>query len=334
MELIKYESRPENWDDIIKSFDSKTLFHESAWHDHIETIYKNATVNYYYIQENESVIGYYCALVVKRFGMKIMGSPLKGTGTNYMGPIINQHTDQVPLMTAILDMCKREKISHLELSNDILDPEIMRSFNFKLYNFVTHKIPVPDEEETAFKNLKSTGRNRVKKAMQNNLKVEILDNDRIIPTYIEQLKEVYGKQGMSLPFGINRVQSLCNIDRANHNLLKMGIIYDNEIIATGLFPYDENAIYFWGAASWMKDQHLLPNELLHWEIIKFAVNNNIKVYNMCGGTSQFKNKFGGEDVEHVTYTKSFIPLMGTIRNIYKTMHWVKLKINKRLKLNL
>ena len=119
------------------------------------------------------------------------------------------------------------------------------------------------------------------------------------------------------------------VSENNKRVLKLGIKYQDQIIASGLFPFDENSIYFWGAASWIEFQHLLPNELIHWEVIRFALKNNIKVYNMCGGNSQFKNKFGGEDVPHLTYAMSLIPFLGNLRNLYTKIHWIKLKLKMK-----
>jgi len=333
MKFEKIEEVPSDWDNLIKNFQSKTLFHELFWHKHILSIYKNSRMVYYSISEDGKIVGYFCGLVIKKFGLKIMGSPLKGTGTNYMGPLINTNVDQSKFIKAFINMCKKEKIAYSEISNDILNPEVMQSYKFRTYYNVTHLVTITDNEDTMLKNMKSTGRNRLKNALKNNLQVEHLDSTVIVREYIEQLKEVYGKQGMSLPFGKERVQSLCEVSEINKRVLKLGIKYGNQIIATGLFPFDENSIYFWGAASWIEFQYLLPNEIIHWEVLKFALKNNIKVYNMCGGNSQFKNKFGGEDVPHLTYSISIVPFLNILRNLYTKVHWIKLKIKKKFSIH-
>jgi hypothetical protein len=333
MQLKKFDQPPKNWDELIKAYESKTLFHELFWHNHITTILKGSRLYYFTIIDKNEVIGYFCGLIVTKLGLKVMGSPLKGTGTNYMGPIINSDIDQNVLIKSIIKMCKKEKIVYIELSNDILRAEIMGAHGFKTYYNVTHKVPIPEDEETLLKNMKRTGRNRLKSALKNNLQVEQLESMLIVKIYIEQLKEVYGKQGMAIPFGEERVDSLCAVNNINQRVLRLGIRFEDEIIATGLFPFDQNSIYFWGAASWIKYQYLLPNEIIHWEVMKFALKNNIKVYNMCGGNSQFKNKFGGEDVEHLTFAKSMLPFLNHIRDLYSKIHWIRLKVKNSLKIN-
>lgn len=332
MRLVKYENRPENWDELIEDYESKTLFHTVNWHKHIAPIFRNSRMEYFYIEDKGDCIGYFCGLLVKRYSFKIMGSPLKGTGTNYMGPIVNKGIDQSKLIKAILAMCKQEKIIHIELCNDIFNEAIIKENGFKVYKSVTHKVPVEGNEDDMLQQMKSTGRNRVKKAINNGLIAKELEDDTIIPLYIKQLQHVYGRQHMDAPFGENRVRSLCtNLDAASE-ILKLGIFHGNDIIATGIFPYSKKEIYFWGAASWRESNDLNPNELLHWEVLKFAAKKEIGTYNMCGGHSQFKNKFGGEDVDHTTYTKSFLPFINFVRNSYKSMHWIKLKVKNALKI--
>ena len=330
MNLVKYYNMPKNWDDLILNYDSKTLFHESCWHNHILSIHKNSKMEYFRIEEQGQILGYFCGIVVKKIIFKIMGSPLGGTGTNYMGPIVNSDINIEELIRAIEKMCKKERIAHFEISNDLIDKNLMMKSEFNVQQSVTHKVEITETEDIAFKNLKSSCRNRIKKGRKNNLIVEISDNAEIIDNYFDQFKEVYGKQGMVTPFGIERVKSLFESLILKNRILPIQIKSEDYVIATGLFPYDEKAIYFWGAASWLKDQKLCPNELLHWAVIQFAVQKKINVYNMCGGTNQFKNKFGGEDVDYLTYYKTYFPFLAFARSIYRKLHFLELKIRGKI----
>lgn len=329
MNLKKLERRPENWDELIKSFDSKTLFHESAWHDHILSIYRKSKMLYFSINEKDCIIGYFCGLKVRKLSFNIMGSPLSGTGTNYMGPLVNLDVDQQKLLNSIDVMCKQEKIVYIELCNDILCRDIMENNGYSASDGVTHKIEITDNIADAFSNLTSNCRNRIRKGEKNHLKVELSKDASIIDIFFEQYKEVYGKQGKSVPFGIKRVKSLYDNLHPANRLLSIQVKKEDCVMATGFFPFDENAIYFWGAASWLKYQKYCPNELLHWEVIKFAVTNRIKIYNMCGGGSRFKNKFSGNDVENIKYQKSISSFISLLLSVYKKWHFIKLNLTTK-----
>jgi hypothetical protein len=317
--------RPADWDTQIRRFDTKTLFHESAWLDHVQSIHPDGRIAYFEIRDGRERIGYHCALRIKRMMVPIHGSPLGGTGTNYMGPIVDTDTDQRRLIEGLSMLFGPRHFLHLELSHYWLEQEVMEAAGFQVQESVTHLCRLPDTEEAAWASLRGEARNRVRRAEKNGLIVERADDPAIVDHFFEQFQEVYGKQGMVTPFGRERPQSLYDHLLPAGRLLPLWVRKDGEILATGLFPYDERCIYFWGAASWLRHQHLCPNELLHWEVIRFAVQQGIPAYNMCGGTSQFKNKFGGEDVPYNTYHKSALPFLQTARRWYQANHYRSLR---------
>lgn len=325
MDFVKYDSRPANWEELISGFDTKTLFHETPWHDHILDIHPPSKILYFSIQDKGKIIGYFCGQMIRKFIFNIMGSPLGGTGTNYMGPIVNMDISQPDLIAALNRMCRKEKIHHIELCNDIFQADVMTEAGFIKIDRVTHMLSLEGDEDALFVSFKSNCRNRIRKGMKNKLIVEVAQDNSIADHFFEQFKEVYGKQGMVIPFGKDRVVSLFNSLNSYKKLLPLVVRQGDDVLATGLFPYDNNAIYFWGATSWLKFQKLCPNELLHWEVVKFAISKNIPFYNMCGGGSRFKNKFGGEDVSFPLFTKSYMPVLKYARTAYKKFHFFQLK---------
>jgi hypothetical protein len=317
--------RPANWDQLIQAYPSKTLFHESAWLDHILSVHPQGRVVYYEIRDESGLVGLYCALRITRLMIPIHGSPLGGTGTNFMGPLIGEDVDQRELMRAFDRLFGPRHFLHLELSNPSLNRQALEDAGFEVQDSVTHICHVPPTEDTAFASLSTEARNRVRKAAKNGVVVERTDDPAIVGEFFAQFEEVYGKQGMTTPFGEDRPRSLFNCLMPAGRLLALRVRQGEEILATGLFPFDDRAIYFWGAASWIRHQKLCPNEALHWAVFQFAVERKIPVYNMCGGRNQFKSKFGGEDAPYLTYHKSALPLLRTARRIYRDRHFRSLK---------
>ncbi|MDR3011755.1 MAG: GNAT family N-acetyltransferase [Chitinispirillales bacterium] len=72
---------------------------------------------------------------------------------------------------------------------------------------------------------------------------------------------------------------------------------DNEPIAGALiFYWNRHTVYWHGSAS-AKHFHLKPNNLLHWEIIKDAINKGYEIYDFnpsagFEGVESFKERFG------------------------------------------
>jgi len=325
MEIVPLTEKPANWDEEISKLDSRTLFHETPWLEHIQSIHPKGRLRYFEIIEKDQRQGYLCALQVRKAVLNIYGSPLGGTGTNYMGPVVNRDINQDSLAHALRTFVKRSPLTHLELANDILDTEKMLSHGFELHPGVTHMLELPGNEEDAWNQLKSSCRNRIRKAEKTNLKVEVVEDLSLADEYYDQFIEVYGKQGMVTPFSVDRPRSLLAQLLPAKRILPLRISLQGETVATGLFPFDKKCIYFWGAASWLRHHKLCPNELLHWEVIKFAISKGIPRYNMCGGTNQFKNKFGGVDVPYNHYSMSSVPMMKFARKMYGKAHSLKLQ---------
>jgi hypothetical protein len=327
--LTRLPSRPHDWDAQIQAFGSKTLFHESAWLDHVLSIHPRANIHYFRIESvkrHGDILGLFCTMSLRKLFVNVYGSPLPGTGTNYMGPLVDGGTAFDEAIAVIVEFCRHHYIAHLELAHDWLNVSAAHRMNLDVHEGVTHVVPLPSDEEAAFAAMKSTCRNRVRKAQKNKLVAEVTDDPTIVDRFYEQFIEVYAKQGLDVPYGIDRARSLYENLYPAQRLLPIWVRNGDEVIAAGLFPYDQHAIYFWGAASWLKDQHLHPNELLHWTVMREAVQRRIPIYNMCGGASQFKDKFGGTDVPYNHFSRTFIPGLRKARDLYRDLHWKRLKI--------
>jgi hypothetical protein len=326
LELVRLRGRPADWDTLIRRYDGKTLFHESCWLDHLLDIHPGSRIDYFVVRDGGADVGYFCAQRLRKFMLPIYGSPLPGTGTNYMGPVMRSGVDRVAVVQAILRACRRHGVAHLELSAAWLDDDVATSTGLLVDRGLTHVVPLPATEAEAWAGMKSTARNRVKKAERAGLLVDLTSDPAVVDHFFEQLGEVFGKQGMATPYSIERPRSLFRRLMRAGRLLAAWVKHDEEVIAAGLFPHDDRHIYFWGAASWLKAQHLCPNELLHWRVIQRAVELGIPAYNMCGGESQFKDKFGGRDVPYHLYSRSLVPLLSPARRAYRRLHWWRLRL--------
>jgi CelD/BcsL family acetyltransferase involved in cellulose biosynthesis len=317
---------PPDWDDRIRRYRTKTLFHESAWLAHLLDIHPDGRIRYFEVHGDAGVVGLACALEVRRFGLRVWGSPLPGTGTNYLGPALDDASLMEEAVRAFVECGRARRVAHIELANPALDGADLSALGFTAQPGLTHLVPLPDNAEEAWAGLKSACRNRVRKGQQNELRPEITDDPAIADEFFEQFIEVYGKQGMAVPFRVERPRSLFRRLAPAGRVLALRIWAGDHIAATGLFPYDERCIYFWGAASWLADQHLCPNELLHWTVMEAAVERGIPLYNMCGGASRFKDKFGGSDQPYTMHTRSAHRILDLGRDALRRWHWMKLKL--------
>lgn len=325
MEAKWYTELPPDWNDTIASFENSTVFHSSEWLNHVADQSSSFSIKAVALFENETMVALIPYVEVKKaFVIKIFASPLGGTGTNFMGPLFNLERSKLGYMLDfLLTEIRLKGYHHVEMNSRHISKEVFVSTGFRSHTSITNIIELPETEEEAWSQLKSSCRNRIKKAQKQGCTMKSMKDDLLPLQFQKRLEAVYSKQKLKAPFGVERSRSLC---RNVKNILPLRIVNDGNVVAAGIFPYDDDSIYFWGGAALPEDYKYYPNEIMHWEVIKFAVANNIKNYNMCGGTSQFKNKFGGKDQEFVTYSLSFLPFLDKARALYKRLHFLKIRI--------
>lgn len=327
LELIE-TIKPETWDEEIAGFGSKFLFHQSAWLKFLEETQTGKAMRWR-IMSNGKVEGYFAALFLKKGPLKILGSPLPGWTTNYMGPVVDEGFDLEKFLSALDKLCRQRGIHHVELCNPFLDPDLMRKSGFAVSEGITFLVPLFPNEDEMWKNLKSECRNRIRKGMKNCLLVRDSDDPAFVDEYYRELKEVFAKQNLVPTYPIGRVKSLFGNLKPDL-LFALEVKLEDEIIATGVFPHDDGCVYFFGGASWIRFHRYCPNELLHWTAMTLSGKLGIKQYNMCGGGS-FKPKFGGQEVPVYRYVKSYSVFAKLGRELYKSVVHAKQRIQGRFR---
>lgn len=315
----------QEWDQLISQFKNQALFHQSAWLDFIGKT-QGGKKNLLKIIDDTKIIGYFPCFVLRKGPFKILGSPLLGWSTEFMGPIINNNCDQLAFLHALDNYCREYKIDHCEISNPILNPEIMKKFEFKYKKKTTFIVTLSHNNDSMWLRLnKKSCRWAINKALKNNLKVENTNNSEVVDEFYEEMKEVFLKQNLVPTYSYAKIKFLFDCLKQKNLLLTLQVKHNNKIIATGFFPYDKKCIYFWGGASWREFQHLCPNELLHWTVMTLAAEKGITEYDLAG-TGPFKAKFGGELTSTYHWYKSYNHLARVARFSYQHYFYLSQKI--------
>ena len=325
MELRLIENiHPDTWDMTISNYDSKYLFHNSSWLKLLEETNSGKAVKFEII-ENGAVIGYFSAVLIKKGPFRILGSPLQGWTTNYMGPIVNKGFDTKQFVNALDEICRIQGIHHVELCNPILDNEIMHKQGFDITEGITYIVPLSTDEDKMWKRCHRTKcRQAINRARRNGLIVEDNYNISFTDEFYEELKEVFAKQGLVPTYSIERVKKLFSILTPDQ-FFSLQVKHDSKIIATGIFLHDDRSVIGFGATSWREFQGLNPNELLWWELITRAAQMGLKQLDMSGKGS-FKPKFGGDKMTVYKYSKSYSYFAKAGREAYKSLFYIKQKM--------
>jgi len=312
LELIPSITAAE-WDATTAQFDSTLVFHHSAWQNFLDETQPGETLRFR-VTHSGRTEGYFLARLVRKGPFTILGSPLPGWTTPYMGPILPSDFDQSAFLTALEHLCLELRIDHVEISHPLLDPERMQAHGFRAIAHPTFLVPLNPDVNQMWARLKN--RNSIHRARREGLTAEETADPSFVDRYYAQLREVFAKQQLVPTYSIERVRSLVR-HLYPHHLLAIEVRLGNQSVATGLFPYDARTVYFWGGASWLRYQALRSNHLLHWALMCRAAQRSVGAYDI-GGTILFKTRFGGTRVSRYVYSKSYSALARVSRGIYRS----------------
>jgi len=283
-----------DWDDVIRGYRSKHLFHESAWLRFLATSQRAKIGALRLRRQDGSVGGFFCFGRVHKGPFRLLGAPLQGWTTTFMGPVVSD-LDTPAVLRVVEEYCRAQGIDYVEMASPALAPEAMEAAGYELDASSSFVVTIDDEAKMWSRLDGKACRYAIRKATKNGLKVERTTDPIFVAEYYTQLREVFGRQGLTPTYDRRRVETLWDALMTAGRLLALRVWAGSEVVATGLFPYDERVMYFWGGASRVAAYHLYPNELLQWHAMLFALEMGIPTYHMGGGGT-FKEKFGGENV--------------------------------------
>jgi lipid II:glycine glycyltransferase (peptidoglycan interpeptide bridge formation enzyme) len=308
----RYELEPvtpselRRWDDLITAYESCELFHRRVWLDYL-AVTRGVDLRFWVLRDRGRTVGYFSGAVVKKGPFRILGSPLKGWTTNFMGPVVNRDFDQAAFLRALDELAAREGFAMLEIENSVLGPTEMNEFGYEGVAQPTYVVELtPDDPDRMWKRIDLKSRQKVRKAKKLGLIVEDASDDpRLADEFYDQFVEVLARKSLFPPYGPDAPRRLIQLLKPHDMLLALQIREPNgSVIASGLFPHDGKTLYFWGGASRLSAWNLSPNDLLQWAAMERGAAKGLRVYNMCG-YGYFKSKFGGVLLQPHRWHKSY-----------------------------
>lgn len=331
MELVALPARPSDWDQRISAFDTKCLFHESAWLDFDLCSHPQATAEYFSVEHHGVTQGYFCAMRRSKVMIKAYQSPFSGRGV-YLSPIVNRNLDPTEFVAALLRHCQNRRIGFLELSDDWFPPEIMARFGFEAVPNITHLCPLHGGSEAIWARMRGTCRTRIRKAEKAGLVAEATTDAKVTGVFQDVFVRVLARRGLKPSYGVELPTQMMTQLGSRDRVFSVGVRLGGEMIGAGFYPHDDRVLYFWDGASHPDYLHLSPNELLHWKAIQLAADRGIAEFRIGGGPvpSRFTEKFGGGPVPVIVYQKFLTAFARCARRVHNWLHGVNAWSGQRL----
>ena len=292
------------WDALVDRFDSRSLFHRTAWLHYLAES-RRLDIRQWALRDGDDTVGYLSGGLLRMGPFRILGSPLRSWGTNAMGPLVNGDVDQPRFIAALDTLAARERLSMIEIENPILSGDVLTRAGFQLVADLTYMVKLLPDEDSMWRTLHSECRNRIRKAQQAGVGIEDTDDPGVAEEYYDLYLRLMRRKGRRAPFDLRTVRLLVeHLKKADNLFALRARDAAGRLIAVGLFPHDDETVYFWSGASDETRHALCPNDLLHWTAMRLAACRGLRSYNMSG-YGRFKRKFGGELVETSRWHKCY-----------------------------
>jgi hypothetical protein len=241
--------------------------------------------------------GWFTGLKARRLGVPLLGSPLVGWSTGYMGFNLAPDVAWLDALGALPAFAFGE-LGCLGL--EVLDrraelpPSGPRQWKHRFLG--GFEIDLTQSEDALFGAMDSACRRAIRKAEKSGVVVQPAADSGFVDDYYPQLEDVFAKQQLVPTYSRARVAALLeHLLPSGQLLLLRALTPDGACIATGIFPGNARMFYFWGGASWRPHQHFRPNELVQWAAMQHWKTRGATVYDMGGG-GEYKRKYGGTEI--------------------------------------
>lgn len=308
------------WDEVLAHFPQHTIFHRAAWIEILTAIH-DVKPQLVTATRSGRLAAAWPLLSMRKGPLKILGSPLPGWSTAYMGPLFAEGEEPLSVLGALLDS-RHLRASYIACKALDGDQTIdFGAFGFTgVMDFDTYMVDLTQDEETLWSNMKSECRSRVRKARKAELEIVEETTVDFADDYWKMCEETFANSGIEPTHNRRFVFELW--DRLHEGqLLVMSARLAGKRVATLVLPFDQHTMYYWGGASYLEYRSIPSHNLLHWEAMTRAKSMGLRWYDFistCGGPGRFKKTFGPKEVHRATHwERSSSKLIAALKNRYE-----------------
>jgi hypothetical protein len=305
---------PLDSDPQADGFADRVIFQTPGWLSFIAASQK-AEVVVAAVKDGQTTVGYFTGLIVERYGFRVLGSPLPGWTTSFMGFNLAEGVSRRAAHEALFPYAYRVlKCSHVEVRDRWTTADDLAGTGWTWGEATTHRIDLRPDEDALFANMTSACRRAIRKAGKSGIVVEEATDAGFADEYYDQLRDVFAKQNLVPTYPVERVRALVeHVGPTGNLLLLRARDSEGRCVATAVLPWYRRTMYFWGGASYRPDQHLRPNEALIWYALRYAREHGVTEFDFVG-RGDYKTKYGTTELMVPWIRRSRSPLVAGLRN--------------------
>lgn len=286
-----------SWEQVSLTSPEATFFHTPLWHKIVVKTYKHyriATKEFTFDDGTRALIPF---IQTTKRGLFKGKERLKSSVFNMYGGIISDIKLSTVQQNQIFNYLISLKANITIMGNPFSDYKLPKTFTCK--EDFTDVIALDKGEEYIFQRLSRNARKSIRRAIKREVTVRTIKTEEEIKGYYEVYRDTIHRWGDATKY-IYPQEIFLNIFRDAGNALKIWVAEkDGKIIAVLTVFYWNNLVTPFHTASLKDYFDCCPNNILHMEVIKDAINKNYRYYDFGpsggeDGVVQFKKSFRAE----------------------------------------
>jgi CelD/BcsL family acetyltransferase involved in cellulose biosynthesis len=317
LELIEPDRVP--WE-RLDQFEDRLVYQTREWLDFIART-QGAKPVVAALNDGGATVGYFTGLVSRRFGLRILGSPMPGWTTGFIGFNLEPGVARPAAAEALVPFAFRSlRCAHLELRDRYLLEEDIAGLGFERTPWRGLEIDLRPSEDEIWASVKGSVRTAIRKSEKLGVTIEEASDLGFADDLYAQVREVFARLSLAPPWGVDRIRELIRTVHPSGRLLLLRARGpEGDCIATAVFPGMNRTMHFLSAGSRRQYQHLAPNEALVWHAIRHWKARGAEVCDF-GGFLDYKRKWRPDEVQVPFLRKSRFRAVAVMRDAAKRAH--------------
>jgi hypothetical protein len=284
---------PEEIDwEAMDAFEDRVFSQRRHWLQFVTSFVKGEVV-VAALEDGGRRLGYFTGIRSRIWGVPILGSPFRGWLTVDMGFNLAPDVPRCDALAALGDFAFRKLgCLQLEVGDRGFLMEEGDGLGFQSRDRPTYLSDLTLSEDELLRRMSRSCRWNIRKAERNGLQAEVAAPEGFAEEFYAQVGEVFAKQNLTPPYGVERVRALIEHVHPSGDLLLARVRHpDGRSIATGIFPGFGKTSFFWSAGSLREYQVLRSNEVLHWFAMRYWKARGAQTHDW-DGCNKYKERYG------------------------------------------
>ncbi len=311
------------WDELLGRFSRSSVFQSKAWLDYLALAW-GAETQLLGIYGKGGLAGCLPLLSKKMWGMRLLGSPLRGWGVPHMGPAYDAALSPGAVGAAMAEYLKGLRYSYFEMKT-LGQTVDLQQWGFRRRSLVNFTVDLRHGPDRVWQRFKGRARTSIRKAAKGGVCVRLERGLGFLEWYYPMVKDTFRRKGAKSNESRERLRAACALLEAASQRLALSAWLDGVPVAGAILVYGKREMAYWSGASEPRFNWACANSAIQWEAIQRACRLGLERYSMGGGrpdsgAGMFKISFGAEVEELQLWSQAKNGLLSGAVRLYERVN--------------